>query len=316
MNMSFFISSQSMYDIVIIGGGPAGLTAGIYASSLGLKTLIIEGESPPRITLATKINNYPGFPEGISGIELLNKIKKQALSYGVEIIKGNVSSLNLIGPIKNVIVRNKNITCKAIILAIGIKSTELKIEGEDKFIGLGLSYCVVCDGPLFKNKRVLLIGSGEEAIEDALFLSNLASEVFFIALEKMNEEQINLLKNNGIKILEGVKLKAIKGEKIVQKVLLEKIDGKEELLDIDGIFIVTREIPLMKILSKAGLEIEGNYIKVNNKQETNIEGVYAAGDCTGGGAQVVIAAGEGAKAAINAAAYIKKLDKIPILWKK
>jgi len=316
MNMSFFISSQSMYDIVIIGGGPAGLTAGIYASSLGLKTLIIEGESPPRITLATKINNYPGFPEGISGIDLLNKIKKQALSYGVEIIKGNVSSLNLIGPIKNVIVRNKNITCKAIILAIGIKSTELKIEGEDKFIGLGLSYCVVCDGPLFKNKRVLLIGSGEEAIEDALFLSNLASEVFFIALEKMNEEQINLLKNNGIKILEGVKLKAIKGEKIVQKVLLEKIDGKEELLDIDGIFIVTREIPLMKILSKAGLEIEGNYIKVNNKQETNIEGVYAAGDCTGGGAQVVIAAGEGAKAAINAAAYIKKLDKIPILWKK
>jgi thioredoxin reductase (NADPH) len=316
MNMSFFISSQSMYDIVIIGGGPAGLTAGIYASSLGLKTLIIEGESPPRITLATKINNYPGFPEGISGIELLNKIKKQALSYGVEIIKGNVSSLNLIGPIKNVIVRNKNITCKAIILAIGIKSTELKIEGEDKFIGLGLSYCVVCDGPLFKNKRVLLIGSGEEAIEDALFLSNLASEVFFIALEKMNEEQINLLKNNGIKILEGVKLKAIRGEKIVQKVLLEKIDGKEELLDIDGIFIVTREIPLMKILSKAGLEIEGNYIKVNNKQETNIEGVYAAGDCTGGGAQVVIAAGEGAKAAINAAAYIKKLDKIPILWKK
>jgi len=316
MNMSFFISSQSMYDIVIIGGGPAGLTAGIYASSLGLKTLIIEGESPPRITLATKINNYPGFPEGISGIELLNKIKKQALSYGVEIIKGNVSSLNLIGPIKNVIVRNKNITCKAIILAIGIKSTELKIEGEDKFIGLGLSYCVVCDGPLFKNKRVLLIGSGEEAIEDALFLSNLASEVFFIALEKINEEQINLLKNNGIKILEGVKLKAIKGEKIVQKVLLEKIDGKEELLDIDGIFIVTREIPLMKILSKAGLEIEGNYIKVNNKQETNIEGVYAAGDCTGGGAQVVIAAGEGAKAAINAAAYIKKLDKIPILWKK
>jgi thioredoxin reductase (NADPH) len=305
-----------MYDIVIIGGGPAGLTAGIYASSLGLKTLIIEGESPPRITLATKINNYPGFPEGISGIELLNKIKKQALSYGVEIIKGNVSSLNLIGPIKNVIVRNKNITCKAIILAIGIKSTELKIEGEDKFIGLGLSYCVVCDGPLFKNKRVLLIGSGEEAIEDALFLSNLASEVFFIALEKINEEQINLLKNNGIKILEGVKLKAIKGEKIVQKVLLEKIDGKEELLDIDGIFIVTREIPLMKILSKAGLEIEGNYIKVNNKQETNIEGVYAAGDCTGGGAQVVIAAGEGAKAAINAAAYIKKLDKIPILWKK
>jgi thioredoxin reductase (NADPH) len=305
-----------MYDIVIIGGGPAGLTAGIYASSLGLKTLIIEGESPPRITLATKINNYPGFPEGISGIELLNKIKKQALSYGVEIIKGNVSSLNLIGPIKNVIVRNKNITCKAIILAIGIKSTELKIEGEDKFIGLGLSYCVVCDGPLFKNKRVLLIGSGEEAIEDALFLSNLASEVFFIALEKMNEEQINLLKNNGIKILEGVKLKAIKGEKIVQKVLLEKIDGKEELLNIDGIFIVTREIPLMKILSKAGLEIEGNYIKVNNKQETNIEGVYAAGDCTGGGAQVVIAAGEGAKAAINAAAYIKKLDKIPILWKK
>jgi thioredoxin reductase (NADPH) len=305
-----------MYDIVIIGGGPAGLTAGIYASSLGLKTLIIEGESPPRITLATKINNYPGFPEGISGIELLNKIKKQALSYGVEIIKGNVSSLNLIGPIKNVIVRNKNITCKAIILAIGIKSTELKIEGEDKFIGLGLSYCVVCDGPLFKNKRVLLIGSGEEAIEDALFLSNLASEVFFIALEKMNEEQINLLKNNGIKILEGVKLKAIRGEKIVQKVLLEKIDGKEELLDIDGIFIVTREIPLMKILSKAGLEIEGNYIKVNNKQETNIEGVYAAGDCTGGGAQVVIAAGEGAKAAINAAAYIKKLDKIPILWKK
>ncbi len=316
MNMSFLISTQSMYDIVIIGGGPAGLTAGMYASSLGLKTLIIEGESPPRITLATKINNYPGFPEGISGIELLNKIRKQAISYGVEIIRGNVSSLSLIGPIKNVIVRNKNITCKAIILAIGIKSTELKIEGEDKFIGLGLSYCVVCDGPLFKNKRVLLIGSGEEAVEDALFLSNLASEVFFIALEKMNEEQINLLKNNRIKILEGVKLKAIKGEKIVQKVLLEKIDGKEELLDIDGVFIVAREIPLIKILSKAGLEIEGNYIKVNNKQETNIEGVYAAGDCTGGGAQVVIAAGEGAKAAINAATYIKKLDKIPILWKK
>lgn len=315
--MSFLISTQPMYDIVIIGGGPAGLTAGIYASSLGLKTLIIEGETPPRITLATEINNYPGFPEGISGIELLNRIKKQALSYGVEIIKGNVASLNLVGPIKTIIVRNKTITCKAIILAIGIKSTKLKIKGEDKFIGLGLSYCAVCDGPLFKNKKVLLIGSGEEAIEDALFLSGLASEIFFIALEKIDEKQIDLLKKYGIKILEGVKIKAIEGEKIVQKVLLEKIDGKEEILDIDGIFIVSREAPLIKILAKAGLEIDKeNYIKVNHKQETNIEGVYAIGDCTGGGAQVVIAAGEGAKAAINAAAYIKKLEKVPTLWKK
>lgn len=252
------------------------------------------------------IHNYPGFPDGISGKELLERIRTQALKMGAEIRKGNVISMMQNMPIKTVATKRETITAKAVILATGIRRERLNIPGEGKLLGLGVSYCVICDGPLYKGRKVAVIGYGEDAISDTIFLSGIARKVYSIPLKPLPIEHIEKLKaHSRVKILREAKVKKIIGDKHVQGV--EVLRGEEsEIMDVDGIFVVTEETPTLKILKAAGIKVDNRgCIEVNLKQETNIEGVYVAGASTCDGMQAFTAAGQGALAAINVVAYIR-----------
>ena len=301
--MSIFLAEKPLYDVVIIGAGPAGLTAGIYCASMNLKTLIIEGTSPPRLQLAGKIYNYPGFPDGILGSELLSRMRSQALRAGANIRRGDVVAVDLLSPVKTVITKTESITATAVIVAVGLGRRRVSIEGEDRLLGLGVSYCTLCDGPLYKGKTVALIS--DEVPEDLPSLSRLASKVYFIPLKPI--ENIRDIPSN-VEVL-NVKIKSIEGVNRVEGLRIVK-NGVEELLKVDGVFISTGSIPFTDIISRSGVEVdEKGCIKVGKDMATNIEGVYAAGDCTCGGMQVAVAVGQGAVAAIRAIAYIHEQQK-------
>lgn len=301
--MSLFLAEKPLYDVVVIGAGPAGLTAGMYCASMGFKTLIIEGFSPSRLQLVKKIYNYPGFPEGIAGFELLNRMRSQALKAGAEVKRGDVVAVDFLSSVKTVVTRAESITTFAVIIAVGLGKRKLDIEGEDKFLGLGVSYCALCDGPLYKGRVVALVS--DELPEDLLNLSKLASKVYFIPLKPLKNVE-NLPGN--VELLH-VKVKAIEGVDRVEGLRITR-NGVEELLRVDGVFISTRNIPFTSIIAKSGVEVdEKGCIKVNRDMMTSIEGVYAAGDCTCGGLQVVVAVGQGALAAIKAIAYIHEQQK-------
>ena len=304
--MSLFLMCKPLYDVVIVGAGIAGLTAGIYASSLGAKTLILEGSYPSRLLLAKVIYNYPGFPEGISGRELLERVRAQALKMGSEIRRGDVVSMILKTTIKSLMTRKETITAKAVIIATGIRRERLNIPGEERFLGLGVSYCAICDGPLYRNRRVAVIGYGDDAITDTIFLSSIAREVYFIPLKPLPKVHVDKLSAYGnVRLLLKVKVKSIIGRDRVEEVELVR-DGEVEKVSVDGVFIITEETPTPDVIKNAGIRVdERGCIKVNQRQETNIEGVYTAGDCTCGGMQAITAAGQGALAAINAVAYIR-----------
>lgn len=306
--MSLSLFSKPDYDVIIIGGGPAGLTAGIYSASLGLKTLILEGKFSPRLKLIKKLYNYPGFPEGISGIELYERMRRQAEKFGVEFKRDNAINLVLNGPIKTITTTYETLTSKVVIICIGLKRFKPILEGEDKYIGIGVSYCTVCDGPLFRNRDVCVIGEGEIAIRDAIFLSAIARKTYFIPLKKLDSKSIGKLSDKNVEIIYAKPIKVL-GENFVKGLKIVK-DDMEELLKVSGIFIIREDVPLSELLKKSGLELDKDRcIKVNRWQETNIKGVYAAGDCTCGGMQVITAAGEGAMAAIRAAVYIRSMKK-------
>ncbi len=306
--MSLFLMSKPSHDIIVIGAGPAGLTAGLYAASMGLRALILEGSIPSRLTMAHEIRNYPGFPESISGGELLERMRRQALEMGAEIRRGDALAFSLVGPVKMVTTREETYRAYAVILAVGLRRKRSKIEGEERLLGLGVSYCAICDGPLFKGRRVAVVGYGDEAVEDALLLSGMASRTYFIPLKRLTEEQLERLRGSNIEIMEA-EVEAIEGEDYVEALRL-RVEGETRRLEVDGVFIVTEAAPLTDILARSGLEVdERGCIKVNRRQETNIEGVYAAGDCTCGGMQVATAVGEGARAAINAVSYVRKMMK-------
>lgn len=300
--MSLFLAEKPLYDVVVIGAGPAGLTAGMYCASMGFKTLIIEGSPPSRLQLVKTIYNYPGFPDGISGTELLNRMRRQALKAGAELRRGDVVAVDLLSSIKTVVTKAESITAFAVIVAVGLGRHKLNIEGEDRFLGLGVSYCTLCDGPLYKGKVVALVS--DELPEDLLNLSRLAYKVYFIPLKPLNVENLP----GNVEPLH-VKIKAIEGVNRVEGLRIIR-NGVEELLQVDGVFISTRNIPFTSIIARSGVEVdEKGCIRVGKDMMTSVEGVYAAGDCTCGGLQVVVAAGQGALAAIRAIAYIHEQQK-------
>lgn len=293
--------------MVVVGAGPAGLTASIYTSSLGLRTLVLEGKAPSRLALAREIRNYPGFLEPISGGELLLKFRQQAIRHGAEVKQEEVLSVSLLGPVKTAVTREGTYTSYSVVIAVGINKRKLNIPGEEKFLGLGISYCAICDGPLYKGRSVAVLGDGGEAVEDALMLSNLASRTYLIFTGHLTEEQRGKLTSANVTLLEGFKVKSIEGDEVVRRLSLLKSTGEVLDLYVDAVFIVTEELPLAQLLAKSGVAVDKKgCIKVNRRQETNIEGVYAAGDCTCGGMQVATAVGEGARAAISAASYVRR----------
>ena len=297
------------YDIVVIGAGPGGLTAGIYAARRGMKTLILErGVIGGQMALATKIENYPGV-ERAPGMEIAKTMEKQAREFGCEIRMEEVVEMDL--KKKTITTNADKYEAKAVILATGGGHKKLNIENEDKFLGRGVSYCATCDAPFFRGKRVAVVGGSDSAIMAALFIAEYAGETYLIHRRKelrAEEANQNKLKKSKIKVLIGKCVVRVEGDKKVERIVLkDAIDSKESKLDIDGLFIYIGNLPTTELAKKAGVRLDSmGYIETNAKKETNLKGIFAIGDAIGGIWQVAQAVGDGAVAAVNAYQYIKK----------
>lgn len=301
-------------DLIIIGAGAAGLTAGIYGERSGLDTLILEKNlAGGTATDAPTIENYPGFPS-ISGQELAQKMVSHCRGVGVEIHElEEVIDLDLKEDQKMVSTTEAKYASEAVILASGSHYRKLGIPGEKKFQGRGVSYCGVCDGPLFKDERVLVVGGGNSAVITTLYLAELASEVKLSHRRDVLRAEEALTKSleqkGSIEILWNTELNEIKGGETVENVILfNNATQKRIEVKVDGVFIQVGEVPNSQLALKAGIETgEEGYIKVDIRQRTNIPGVYAAGDVTTHPVkQIGTAVGQGITAGLEAYGYIRQ----------
>ncbi|WP_425801701.1 thioredoxin-disulfide reductase [Desulfitobacterium sp. Sab5] len=303
-----------MYDVLIIGAGPAGLTAGVYAARGGLKTGIIEMAMPGGQAASTeKIENYPGFPEGISGFELMNNFHLQAQAFGVEFIFDQVNALELQGSIKKIITETQTFEAKAVIIAAGSKPRLLNVPGENTFHGRGVSYCATCDGAFFKGKKVIVVGGGDAALEEGAYLTKFAEKVTIIHRRSgFRASQIALERaksNSKIQFVLDTVVEEIIGQEQVQGVKVKNtMSGETQVLPADGVFIYIGTEPNAGFL-QGEIEIdERGYIKTGNLLETNIPGIFAAGDIRNTPLrQVATAVGDGALAAVEAEKYLSKI---------
>lgn len=303
---------KNSWDLIISGGGPAGLTAGLYGARSGLKTLIIEKTLPGGcINEASYIENYPGFPNGITGQELANKMFKQCENAGAEIhVLEKVQDINFRDGKKWVITDRDEYECEAIIIATGTKYRNLGLPSEVKFRGKGISYCAVCDGPLFKDKEVVVIGGGNCAAIDAIFLSELVSNVTLIhRRDSLRTEKalVEEMKRKNIRVIYNSEVERFEGEDTLRKVILFNRKSNEfSEIDAQGAFIDIGRIPNIDLVKGSGIIIEDNYIVVDQRQRTNIEGIFAVGDITlSPYKQIGKAIGDAVVAASEAYGYIK-----------
>ncbi len=302
------------WDLIIIGAGAAGLAAGIYGARSGLKTLIVEEKMVGGTTAdAPIIENYPGF-ESIRGTELAQMMAAHSRKTGVAIREfEKVVGLNLKGEKKTVKTSRAAYEAKAIIIASGSHYRELGVPGEKEFRGRGVSYCGICDGPLFKEKRVLVVGGGNSAVITALYIAELASEVKIAHRREAFRAEETLVKalkqKENVEILWSTELREIKGERVVDRAVLYNNKTKENIeLSIDGVFVQVGEDPNSQLAKEAGVKVdEKGYIIIDIRQRTNIAGVYAAGDVTNHPVkQVGTAVGQGITAALEAYGYIRR----------
>lgn len=302
-----------MYDVVVVGIGPAGLTAGLYAARRDLKTIAIGETIGGQVSITNLIENYPGFEEGVSGKDLSEKMRKQAEKFDCEVKFAKVVGLDLKGDIKTISLKGgEKYKAKAVILATGSSYRKLGAKGEEEFINKGVSYCAICDGPLFKGKDVAVIGGGDSAITTAIYLDSICSKVYLIhRRDKLRGEEANqekLFKETKVEMVWSSVLDEILGDKFVQKIKVKNVKTNEiKELAVNGVFVEIGQIPTTQLAKQAGIKVsEKGHVIVNNKQETNILGVYAAGDVTGVLAQITNSVGQGSIAATNAYFYLQK----------
>jgi thioredoxin reductase (NADPH) len=306
--------AAGQWDLIIVGAGAAGLAAGIYGARSGLKTLLLEEKiSGGTAYEAPLIENYPGFLS-IRGSELADKMGEQCRKSGAIIHELEaVESLQLNGPRKTVTTNAGSYETPAVILATGSYYREISVPGEREFRGRGVSYCGVCDGPLFKGKHVLVVGGGNSALTTALYLSGLAAEVSIVhRKDKFRAEEAlvkDVISRKNVKALYATEVKEIMGEKFVSKVkVLETNKGQHKEINVSAVFVQAGEIPNSQLAVDSGVETDDcKCIKTDVYQRTNLPGVYAAGDVTNHPVkQVGTAVGQGITAALEAYAYIKQ----------
>ena len=307
-------------EVLIIGTGPAGLTAGIYCARANRNVIILDGKGISSLEQTREIQNWPGEID-IEGKHLIAKFKEHAESYSenVKIIKGDVISMMLGMGVNMTSTRTANITSDAVIIATGRGIRKEIIKGEGALLGYGISYCALCDGPLYREKVVYLYGKDEEMLEDALALRQMGCYVHVITNVGIEElpNKVKEVKDCGIEVLEHMEvIEAIpNSDGIIQKILCRpnkpRSEDSEEIIELElNCLFILSHISSNSIFKKAGIEInEKGSIIVDKEQKTNLNGVYAAGDCTGGLFQVVFATAEGARAGINANKYLRQLKK-------
>jgi len=302
------------HQLCIVGGGPAGLTAGLYSARSRLKTLLIErGVIGGQIANAERVDNYPGFPRGISGLELAGLIHQQAVNYGLETLSAEVTRLVPRRNSNTVSTTEGDFTAPAVIIAGGSQFRKLDVPGESEFRGKGVSYCATCDGPLFRDKEVAVVGGGDAALTDALYLSRFASSIKVI--HRRNELRANRFLQEKAKAEPKIEfvwdsvVTGIKGGKLVAELSLKNTrSGKASSLAVGGVFVAIGQVPNTGYLRGVLPLDEQGYIITDGLMSTKVAGVFAAGDIRHSPVkQAVVAAGEGAVAALSAEKFIKAL---------
>lgn len=302
-----------MYDVLIVGAGPAGLTAGIYAARGGLKTAIVELAMPGGQAASTEnIENYPGFPDGINGYELMNLFHKQALSFGVEFIFEEAIKLDLKKDIKTIQTNSQTLEARSIIITAGSKPRMLGIPGEDTFRGGGVSYCATCDGAFFKGKKVIVVGGGDAAIEEGTYLTKFAEEVIIVHRRSgFRASHISMQRakeNSKIRFELNAVIEEILGSTHVEGVRIHDVlSGAKRDIQADGVFIYIGTDPNAQFIDEEIETDDKGYILTDHRLQTNIKGVYAAGDIRNTPLrQVATAVGDGALAAVEVERYLSE----------
>ncbi|WP_287153138.1 thioredoxin-disulfide reductase [Candidatus Solincola tengchongensis] len=307
-------SGQAL-DVVVVGGGPAGLTAGIYLARARMDALLIEKQSPGGApALTERIENYPGFPEGISGYELVDRMRRQAEGFGLRISSFNpLLGLREEGEVKVLQTEEGELRAYAVILATGMRPAKLGVPGEEEFHGRGVSYCATCDGAFFKDSVVAVVGGGNSAVEEALFLTRYAERVIIVhrrdRLRAGKILQERALSHPKIDFKWKKVVKEIKGDQRVTGLVLADVEsGEEEELPVEGVFLYVGNLPNTEELRGAVELDERGFIVTDADLRTSMKGVFAAGDVRAGAVwQVAAAVGDGVRAALNAQFHVENL---------
>ncbi len=307
------MSQNEIFDVIIIGGGPAGYTAALYCTRAGLETLVIEKFSAGgQMLLTAQIDNYPGFDEGIDGISLAEKMKNGAERFGARTHFGEVLSANLKASPKSVVTDSGTFFSRAVVVATGAQPRHLGVEGENELVGRGLGYCAHCDGMLFRQKTVAVVGGGNSAAADALLLSKICKKVYLIhRRDSLRAEKIYhepLMRAENVEFKYSCEVEKFLAEKRVNGVILKNKNGQTEELGLDGIFISIGRAPVTDLF-RGQVELDENgYIIAGEDTKTSLDGVFAVGDVrTKAVRQIVTAAADGASACHFAQEYIAKI---------
>ena len=301
------------YEVIIVGGGPAGLAAGIYAKRAAMKTVLFEkGLIGGQIAISKDVDNYPGV-EGITGYDLAERLIHHARTYDLQVIQQAVSEITVGPDFHSVLLDNgRQLQTVALILAVGGTARKLGVPGEAEYLGTGVSYCGTCDGFFFRDKTVVIVGGGDTAAEEALYLSRLASKVYLVyrgkELRAVKMLQDRLTCESRIKVIWNSSITEIKGNgKVVTAVSLENAEtGETKELSTDGVFIFIGYSPNNQLIPPAVLMNEQGYVLTDEKCETSVPGIFAAGDLRQKFAnQIVVAAADGCIAALGAAQYVE-----------
>ncbi len=311
--------SRGVYDCIVVGAGPAGLTAAIYLARFNVNVIIVSKDIGGQMALAPLIDDYPGVPS-VPGVKLAEMFEEHVKKYGVPII---------VGDSVKTITRENNVWCVEteggrrlcsyiVILAIGSIKRRLNVPGEDRLIGRGISYCAICDGPFFRNKVVAVVGGGNSALTSALYLATIAKKVYLIhrrdSFRAFPYYVEKIRSNQKIEpIINSIVVEILGENKVTGVRIRNVISGEEKILEVDGVFIEIGSEPPKELLKSIGLELdEMGYVAVNHDMSTNLPGIYACGDVAGGKhkyrfEQIITAAAEGAIAADAAYKYLLKI---------
>jgi thioredoxin reductase (NADPH) len=304
---------EQIHDVIMIGAGPSSLAAALYTTREELETLLIEkGAIGGLAAITDTVDNYPGFPEGIEGMKLAGLLEQQAKRFGAKIEFGEVSSVRDEGDVKVVVSDGKELKAKTVLIATGSDYRKINVPGEAEYFGRGVHYCATCDGAFYKDKRVVVIGGGNSAVQESLFLTRFVKHIDIVTLYDITasgilkkELQENISKGKITVHANTTTKEIVATDGKVSGVKIEE-DGKESLLKTDGVFIFIGLIPNTQFLNGSGVELdEHKLIKTDEKLQTSVPGIFASGDVRSGATlQIASAVGEGATAALSIREYL------------